>query len=86
MTVAVEGFEKPRLKALLDDLSSIEDPGEPWRVAHRLPELLFLVVCETSVTATTTTPSPLSAGRGFLFCVAIPTAYSSEALVPAVRV
>ena len=44
---AVEGFEKPRLKALLDHLSAIEDPREPWRVAHPLREVLFLVVCGT---------------------------------------
>ena len=48
MTVAVvEGFEKPRLKTLLEHFSTIEDPREPWRVAHPLPEVLFLVVCGT---------------------------------------
>lgn len=48
MTIAtLEGFEKPRLKALLEHFSSIEDPREPWRVAHPLPEVLFLVVCGT---------------------------------------
>jgi predicted transposase YbfD/YdcC len=48
MTIAtLEGFKKPRLKALLDHFSSIEDPREPWRVAHPLPEVLFLVVCGT---------------------------------------
>ncbi|BCH35696.1 hypothetical protein MesoLjLc_76260 [Mesorhizobium sp. L-8-10] len=48
MTIAaLEGFEKPRLKALLDHFSTIEDPREPWRVAHPLPEVLFLVVCGT---------------------------------------
>lgn len=45
--VALEGFEKPRLKALLDHFSTIEDPREPWRVAYPLPEVLFLVVCGT---------------------------------------
>ena len=48
MTItALEGFEKPRLKALLEHFSAIEDPREPWRVAHRLPEVLLLVVCGT---------------------------------------
>ncbi|MFU8779164.1 MAG: transposase family protein, partial [Roseovarius sp.] len=27
--------------------SVIEDPREPWRVAHPLPEVLLLVVCGT---------------------------------------
>ncbi|WP_284210419.1 ISAs1 family transposase, partial [Mesorhizobium tianshanense] len=44
---ALEGFEKPRLKALLDHFAAIEDPREPWRVAHPLSEVLFLVVCGT---------------------------------------
>jgi predicted transposase YbfD/YdcC len=48
MTIAaLEGFEKPRLKALLEHFSAIEDPREPWRVAHPLPEVLLLVVCGT---------------------------------------
>lgn len=48
MTIAVlEGFEKSRLKALLDHFAAIEDPREPWRVAHPLPEVLLLVVCGT---------------------------------------
>jgi hypothetical protein len=48
MAAAVlEGFEKSRLRALLDHLAEIEDPREPWRVAHPLPEVLFLVVCGT---------------------------------------
>lgn len=48
MTIAaLEGFEKPRLKALLEHFSSIEDPREPWRVAHPLDEVLLLVVCGT---------------------------------------
>jgi predicted transposase YbfD/YdcC len=36
---------KSRLRALLDHFSIIEDPREQWRVAHPLPEVLFLVVC-----------------------------------------
>lgn len=48
VTIAtVEKFEKPRLKALLDHFAAIEDPREPWRVAHPLPEVLLLVVCGT---------------------------------------
>lgn len=39
--------EKSRLRALLDHFSAIEDPREPWRVAHPLPEVLLLVVCGT---------------------------------------
>jgi predicted transposase YbfD/YdcC len=41
------GFEKSRLKSLLDHLGEIEDVREPWRVAHPLREVLFLVVCGT---------------------------------------
>lgn len=37
--------EKSRLRALLDHFSVIEDPREPWRVAHPLAEALLLVVC-----------------------------------------
>lgn len=44
---ALEGFEKSRLKALLEHFAAIEDPREPWRVAHPLPEVLLLVVCGT---------------------------------------
>lgn len=48
MSFADTGFgEKSRLKALLDHFSVIEDPREPWRVAHPLPEILLLVVCGT---------------------------------------
>jgi predicted transposase YbfD/YdcC len=36
-----------RLRALLDHFATIEDPREPWRVAHPLPEILLLVVCGT---------------------------------------
>jgi predicted transposase YbfD/YdcC len=43
----VEGFETSRLAALLEHLGEIEDPREPWRVAHPLREVLFLVVCGT---------------------------------------
>jgi predicted transposase YbfD/YdcC len=39
--------ERSRLRALLDHFSVIEDPREPWRVAHPLPEVLLLVVCGT---------------------------------------
>jgi predicted transposase YbfD/YdcC len=39
--------EKSRLKSLLDHFSIIEDPREPWRVAHPLAEVLLLVVCGT---------------------------------------
>jgi predicted transposase YbfD/YdcC len=39
--------EKSRLRALLDHFAEIEDPREPWRVAHPLPEVLLLVVCGT---------------------------------------
>jgi predicted transposase YbfD/YdcC len=39
--------EKSRLRALLDHFAVIDDPREPWRVAHPLPELLLLVVCGT---------------------------------------
>jgi predicted transposase YbfD/YdcC len=41
----LESLPKPRLKALIDHFSVIEDPREPWRVAHPLPEVLLLVVC-----------------------------------------
>jgi predicted transposase YbfD/YdcC len=39
--------DKSRLRALLDHFSIIDDPREPWRVAHPLPEVLLLVVCGT---------------------------------------
>lgn len=46
MSLAFAVFrEKPRLKALLDHFSTIEDPREAWRVAHPLREVLLLVVC-----------------------------------------
>ena len=48
MSLAFSLFEQTsRLKALLDHFSEIEDPREPWRVAHPLPEVLLLVVCGT---------------------------------------
>src|SRR5215216_6343405 len=48
MSVALlESLPKSRLKALLDHFGKIEDPREPWRVAHPLPEVLLLVVCGT---------------------------------------
>lgn len=48
MSLAVlESLPKSRLKALLDHFGEIEDPREPWRVAHPLPEVLLLVVCGT---------------------------------------
>lgn len=48
MSLAFDIFsEKSRLRALLDHFSIIEDPREPWRVAHPLPEVLLLVVCAT---------------------------------------
>lgn len=37
--------EKSRLRALLEHFAAIEDPREPHRVAHPLPEVLLLVVC-----------------------------------------
>jgi predicted transposase YbfD/YdcC len=43
----VESLPKSRLKALVDHFAQIEDPREPWRVAHPLPEVLLLVVCGT---------------------------------------
>jgi len=45
--MVIETSEKPRLKRLLDHFARIEDPREPWRVAHPLPEVLLLVVCGT---------------------------------------
>jgi predicted transposase YbfD/YdcC len=48
MNLAFAVFEeKSRLKSLLDHFSTIDDPREPWRVAHPLPEVLLLVVCGT---------------------------------------
>ena len=39
--------EKSRLRALLDHFFMIEDPREPWRVVHPLPEVLLLAVSGT---------------------------------------
>jgi predicted transposase YbfD/YdcC len=39
--------EPSRLRALLDHFSAIDDPREPCKVAHPLPEVLLLVVCGT---------------------------------------
>ena len=39
--------EKPRLAALLDHFSVIEDPRDSRRIAHQLKEVLLLVVCGT---------------------------------------
>lgn len=47
MTLSVVVPEKSRLRVLLDHFAVIEDPREPWRVAHPLPEVLLLVVCGT---------------------------------------
>lgn len=48
MSVAVlESLPKSRLKVLLEHLGVIDDPRDPWRVAHPLDEVLFLVVCGT---------------------------------------
>jgi predicted transposase YbfD/YdcC len=43
----MEGFEKPRVKSLLEHFSEVEDFRANWRVAHPLPEILLLVVCAT---------------------------------------
>ena len=46
MSLAFAVFEeKSRLKSLLDHFSIIDDPREPWRVAHPLREVLLLIVC-----------------------------------------
>jgi predicted transposase YbfD/YdcC len=48
MGVGVSEFgAKSRLRALLDRFAVIEDPRDPWRVAHPLPEVLLLAVCGT---------------------------------------
>ncbi len=38
---------RSRLTALLEHFSRVEDPRDPWRVAHPLPEVILLVVCGT---------------------------------------
>lgn len=45
--LAVAFSERSRLRALLEHFAAIEDPREPWKVAHPLPEILLLVVCGT---------------------------------------
>ena len=45
--IAAAFGEKSRLRALLVHFAVIEDPREPWKVAHPLPEILLLVVCGT---------------------------------------
>lgn len=48
MTIAaLDDFPPSRLKALLEHFSTVDDPREPWRVAHPLEEVLLLVVCGT---------------------------------------
>jgi predicted transposase YbfD/YdcC len=48
MSLAFAVFdEKPRLRALLDHFSVIDDPRDVRRIAHRLDEILLLVVCGT---------------------------------------
>jgi predicted transposase YbfD/YdcC len=47
LTVPYDVPERSRLRALLDHFAIIEDPREPWRVAHPLSEVLLLVVCGT---------------------------------------
>jgi predicted transposase YbfD/YdcC len=47
LTVLYDVPERSRLRALLDHFAIIEDPREPWRVAHPLSEVLLLVVCGT---------------------------------------
>lgn len=42
-----ESLPKSSVKALLTHLGEIDDPREPWRVAHHLSEVLLLVVCAT---------------------------------------
>jgi hypothetical protein len=43
----LDGFATPRLRSLLEHFADIDDPREPWRVAHPLAEVLLLVVCGT---------------------------------------
>ena len=38
---------KPKLRVLLDHLATIKDTRQSWKVAYRLQEVLFLVVCGT---------------------------------------
>ena len=53
MSLAFAVFdEKPRLRALLDHFAVIDDPCDPRRGAHPLPEILLLVVAARWPTAT----------------------------------
>lgn len=45
--VVFETLPRSRLASLLGHFGEIDDPREPWRVAHPLPEVLLLVVCAT---------------------------------------
>jgi predicted transposase YbfD/YdcC len=47
MEASMEFGDRPRLRVLLDHFVLLEDDRESWRVAHPLPEVLFLVVCGT---------------------------------------
>jgi hypothetical protein len=48
MSLAFAVFDdKPRLKSLLKNFSTIDDPRKARRVAHPLPVVLLLVVCST---------------------------------------
>ena len=48
MSLAFDVFSQPsRLRALLDHFSRIENPRDPRRVAHPLPEVLLPVVRDT---------------------------------------
>jgi len=42
-----EAAPKPSLAKLLDHFAEIEDPREPWRVMHPLPEVFLVLVCGT---------------------------------------
>ena len=64
----MEFGDRPRLRVLLDHFALLEDDRESWRVAHPLPEVLFLVVL-LSVGWLVSKPLPegeLNFGGGFL--------------------
>ena len=42
-----DSLPRSSVKALLAHLGEIDDPRDPWRVAHPLSEVLLLVVCAT---------------------------------------
>ena len=72
MSLAFEVFgEKSHLKSLLEHFSRIEDPREPWRVAHPLAEVLLWWSAPRWPIATITTPSPPGEKRMCRFFVAI---------------